>query len=48
VQRWVLPTADGHLIDDGLPTDIVPAIAAGVLAGRGALADIPHAAGVAR
>ncbi len=48
VQRWILPTADGHVIDDEVPIDAVPAVASGVLAGRGALADIPRAAGVTR
>ncbi len=48
VQRWILPTADGHVIDDEVPIEAVPAVASGVLAGRGALADIPRAAGVTR
>jgi shikimate kinase / 3-dehydroquinate synthase len=34
--RWVLPTADGHAIDDEVPIELVREAAAGVLAGRAA------------
>jgi hypothetical protein len=42
--RWVLPTADGHSIDEGVPIDLVREVAVGVLAGRQA----PAAIGAAR
>lgn len=32
--RWVLPAADGHVIDGEVPADLVREVAAGVLAGR--------------
>jgi shikimate kinase/3-dehydroquinate synthase len=38
--RWVLPTADGHAVDDDVPDELVRETAAGVLAGRGALATV--------
>jgi 3-dehydroquinate synthase len=38
--RWVLPTADGHAIDAEVPDELVREVAAGVLAGRGALATV--------
>lgn len=38
--RWVLPTADGHVIDADVPEDLVREAAATVLAGRPALATV--------
>jgi len=38
--RWVLPTADGHAIDAEVPDELVREVAAGVLAGRPALATV--------
>jgi shikimate kinase/3-dehydroquinate synthase len=38
--RWVLPTAAGHAVDDDVPDELVRETAAGVLAGRGALATV--------
>lgn len=32
--RWVLPTADGHVIDAAVPDELVREVVAGVLAGR--------------
>jgi shikimate kinase/3-dehydroquinate synthase len=32
--RWVLPTAEGHVIDSGVPGDLVRRVAAGILDGR--------------
>ena len=32
--RWVLPTADGHTIDNGVPSDLVREVAGGVLGGH--------------
>ena len=34
VLRWVLPTADGHAIDNDIPPALVREVATGVLAGR--------------
>ena len=34
--RWVLPTADGHVVDPEVPTSLVRAVAVDVLAGRAA------------
>jgi shikimate kinase / 3-dehydroquinate synthase len=32
--RWVVPTADGHTIDNAVPADLLRNVAAGVMAGR--------------
>jgi 3-dehydroquinate synthetase/shikimate kinase len=34
--RWVLPTADGYVVDDEVPDALVRRVAEGVIAGRGA------------
>jgi shikimate kinase / 3-dehydroquinate synthase len=38
--RWVVPTADGHAVDPGVPDELVRDVAANVLAGRALLATV--------
>ncbi len=39
--RWVLPTADGVVVRDDVPVEVVSAVVAGILAGTPVSAGVP-------